>query len=84
MFVVVLMFVSVPVCVLQRVRRNGHHQAAVLHALQADQPVGKLLHPRRLAVDDQHLKAGVVVKVGMAGGNHQIVVLRAALQSVFR
>jgi len=47
----------------------------VLHALQSDQTVGKLGHARRLAVDDQHLKAGFVIEMGMAGRDHKIVVL---------
>ena len=72
------MVVLVLVLVLDRVRRNGHYQPSVLDALEPDEAVGKLSDARRLAVHDEHLEAGVVVQVGMAGGNHQIVVLRAA------
>ena len=69
---------------IECVRGHGHHQAPVLHAFQADDEVGKLLHARRLAVDDQHFKAGVVIEMRMARGNDEVVMLRAALRSAFR
>ena len=37
-----LVLVAVHVRVLNLVGRNGHHQAAVLHALEADQQIRKL------------------------------------------
>ena len=82
MLVIVLM--SVIVCMFDRVRGNGHDQPAVLDALQSDEPVGKLLHARRLAVDDEHLKAGFVVEMGVAGGDHQVVILVLHFGELFR
>jgi hypothetical protein len=73
--VFVAMFMAVFMRVFDGVRGNGHHQAAMLHALEADEAIGKLGNLGRFAVDDQHFKAGVVVKVGMAGGDHQLMVL---------
>ena len=46
----------------------------MLHALQPDQPVGKLGHLSRFAVHDQDFKTGVVVQMRMAGGDHHFVV----------
>ena len=54
----------------QRMRRHGHHQAAMLHAFEADQPIGKLFHMSRFSMHDQHFQAGIVVQVRMAGGDH--------------
>jgi hypothetical protein len=73
--VLVRMLVRVLVPGLEPMRRNGHHQAAVLDAFEADEKIGEVLDARSLAVDDQHFKAGVVIKMRMARGNHQVVVL---------
>ena len=80
----VVLFMAVIVRVLEVVRGNGHHQAAVLHAFQANEAIGKLGHLGRFAMDDQHFKAGVVIQVGMAGGDHQIVVCMLHLGELFR
>lgn len=44
----------------ERTLRSSHHQTTVLHSLEADHTIGELLDLRRLAVDDEHFKAGVV------------------------
>src|ERR1700690_1898899 len=56
-------FVPVPATLLQSRRCNGHHQAPVLHAFQPDQAPGEMLHLHRIAMHNQHFKAGVVVEV---------------------
>ena len=48
-------------------RRHSHHQAAVLHTLEADEQVGEVLDAGGLAVHDQDFKAGIVVEMRMAG-----------------
>ncbi len=81
-FVVVLM--AVLLGVLNGVRGNGHYQAPVLHTFEADKAVGKLRHPGRFAVNDQHFKAGVVVEVGVTGGDHKLVVCVLNFSELFR
>ena len=56
-------------------RGHSHHQAAVLHAFEADEQVGEVLDAGGLAVDDEHFKAGVVIEMRVAGGDNQVVVL---------
>lgn len=58
---------------IQRVRRHRLNEPAVLHTLETNQPVGKLLNLGGLAMNDQHLKTGFVIQVRMAGGNHQVM-----------
>ena len=70
-----LLRVSALVGMLDRMRRNSHHQAAVLHAFEADENVGEMLDAVRLAVDDEHFKAGIEVEVGVARGDNQVMVL---------
>ena len=77
-------YVLVGVLVFNRVRGNGHHQTPVLHALQADELIGKMGHLGRLAMYDQHLEAGVVVQVRVASRDHQFVVLVLRLGQFFR
>jgi len=74
------MFVRVrfPVPVAMGVRcglSNRHDEAAVLDAFEADEAVGEALDAGRGAVDDQDLEAGVVIEVGVAGRDDQVVVL---------
>ena len=64
----------VRVLVFNGMSRNAHHQPSVLNALQANQAIRKLLHSCRIAMNDQHLQAGVMIEVGMTGGNNQVVV----------
>ena len=54
---------------------DGHHQAAVLHAFEADENVGEVLDAGRLAMDDEHFKAGIVVEMRVTRGDNQVVVL---------
>lgn len=54
--------------------RDGHDEAAVLHASEADHAAGKFFYLARLAVDDEDFEAGVVVEVSVAGGDDQGVV----------
>jgi len=77
MLVIVLMALVMRVAVrrFDLMRGYGHHQAAVLHALEANESVGKLLDTRRLAMDDEHLEAGFVVKVRVAGGHDKVVIV---------
>ena len=82
MLVAVLVFVLVSVLYL--VRWDGHYQAAMLYTLEADQHVGKLGNLGRLAVHDQYFKAGIVVQVRMAGGDHQFMVRVLRLGQLFR
>jgi len=63
------------VCVLSIERGDGHNQAAVLDAFEADENVGEVLDAGGVAVDDQHFKAGVMVEMRMARRDHQVVVL---------
>src|SRR5580658_5086172 len=63
---------------------NGHHQAAVLHAFEADEPIGKLFYRGRLAVDNQRLETGVVVQVRVAGGDDQVMTGVLKLGQLFR
>jgi hypothetical protein len=46
----------------------------MLHTFQPDEAVCKPGHLGRFAVDDQYLKAGIVVQVCVTGGNHQFVI----------
>jgi hypothetical protein len=52
---------------------NGHDQTAVLHAFQANQPVSELGDGGGLAVHDEDFEAGVVVEVGVACGDDELV-----------
>lgn len=52
---------------------HSHNQAAVLHTFEANNHVGEVLHARSIAVDNEHFKAGIVIKVRMAGGDNQVV-----------
>ena len=54
---------------------NRHDEAAVLDAFEADEAFGEALDVGGGAVDDQHFEAGVVIEVGVAGGDDQVVVL---------
>ena len=62
------------IVVMHRRLRRAHHQAAVLHALGADQQVGQFLYIFGFAAKDNHLKTTVVIKVSMQGGNNNVVV----------
>ena len=52
----------------------GHHETAVLHSFEADEPIGQLLDLRRLTVHDEHFEAGIEVEMSMAGRNDQLMV----------
>jgi hypothetical protein len=52
MFVAV--FELVLVRVFNRVRRNGHYEAPVLHAFEADEQIRKLGNLSRFAMHDQY------------------------------
>ena len=74
------MFVTVrlPLLVVRIARRglrNGHHKATVLDAFEADEAVGESLDARGSSVDNQDFEAGVVIEVGMAGGDNEVVML---------
>ncbi|SPE19865.1 hypothetical protein SBA5_250095 [Candidatus Sulfotelmatomonas gaucii] len=73
--VVVRMFVLMGMFVggVERMGGHGHDQAAMLHAFEADEDVGEVLHAARLAVNDQHFKTGIVVEVRVARGNDEVV-----------
>ena len=58
-----------------RERGHSHHQPAVLHAFQADDEVGEVLHAGGFAVNDQHFKAGIEIEMRMARGDDEVVVL---------
>jgi hypothetical protein len=70
-------FVGVLVCRLfacvERMCWHCLNQATVLHAFQPDEPVGKLLDLAGFAMDDEHFKAGVMVKMRMTGGDYQMM-----------
>ena len=57
----------------QRLCGNRLDQMAMLHAFERDQLAGKGLDRRRFSVHDQHFQAGVVVQMGVACGDNQIV-----------
>jgi hypothetical protein len=69
------MGVAVVMFRIEGVRRDGHNQTSVLDSLEADQTVCELLDASRLSVNDKNFEAGVVVEVGVAGGDNQFVVL---------
>jgi hypothetical protein len=52
---------------------DGHDEAAVLDAFEPDETAGELLDARGFSVDDEDLEAGIVIEMGMAGGNDEIV-----------
>jgi len=56
-----------------RMGRDGHDQAAVLHAFKAYESVSELGDSGGLAVHDEDFQAGVVVEVGVAGGDDELV-----------
>ena len=60
-----LVDVFVAVLVFNGVRWNGHYEAAVLNAFEANEPIGELFNLGRLSVDDEHLKAGVVIETSV-------------------
>ena len=68
---------------IECVRGHGHDQAPMLHAFQADDDVGKVLHARRFAVDDQHFKAGVEIEMSMARGNDEVMMRMLRLGQLF-
>ena len=78
-----LVDVFVAVLVFNGVRWNGHYEAAVLNAFEANEPIGELFNLGRLSVDDEHLKAGVVIEMRMAGGDDQFMVLVLHLGELF-
>lgn len=47
-------------------RRHSHHEAAVLHTLEADEQVGEVLDASGLAVHNQNFETGIVVEMRMA------------------
>jgi hypothetical protein len=54
-------------------RWHGHHQAAVLHALEPDEAIGKLLYLGRFAMHNQNLKTRIVIQMRMACGNNEFM-----------
>ena len=63
----------------QRLRGNRHDQTPMLDSFQRDQLAGELLHRRRTAMHNQHLQAGVVIQMRVAGGDNQFVMLMLQL-----
>ena len=53
---------------------NGHHQAAVLNALEPDKKIGETLDAGSLAVNNQHFQAGIEVQMRVTRRNNQVVV----------
>ena len=72
--VFVVVFVPVVVRMFNRMCRYGHNQPPVLDAFKPDEPVGELANLRRPAMHDQHFKAGIVVEMCVARGDHHVVV----------
>lgn len=68
------MVVRMPVAAPGVERGDGHYQTTVLDAFQSNKDVGEAFYVRSLAMNNQHFKAGVVIEVGMRGGNNQVVV----------
>ena len=56
-----------------RMGRDGHDQAAVMHAFKPYESVSELGDSGGLAVHDEDFQAGVVVEVGVAGGDDELV-----------
>lgn len=54
---------------------DGHYQAAVLDAFEADEKVGEVLDAGGLAVNDQDFKTGVVIEMRMTRRHDEVVVL---------
>ena len=54
---------------------SAHHQPPVLDTLGTDHGVGEISDLSRFTFHDDDFKAGVVIKVGVRGGNDQIVVI---------
>ena len=52
---------------------DGFDEAAVLDTFEADEAVGELLDLGGFAVDDEDFEAGVVVEMGVAGGDDEVV-----------
>ena len=52
-----------------RVGWDSHDQAAMLHAFKAYEPASELGDDGGLAMHDEDFQAGVVVEVGVAGGD---------------
>ena len=63
------MFMQVLLRLFKRMGRDGHDQAAVLHAFKAYEPISELGDGSGLAVHDEDFEAGIVVQVGVTGGD---------------
>ena len=62
---------------------HSHDQAPMLHTFQADDDVGKVLHARCVAVDDQHFKAGIEIEMSVARGNDEVVMRMLCFSQLF-
>lgn len=54
--------------------RNGHDKPSVLHAFQANQATGKLLHLLGFPMDDQDFETGIMIEMRMTRRDDQFVV----------
>jgi hypothetical protein len=60
-----------------------HYEAAMLNAFRADQQVRQALNQFGLSFDDDHLEAGVVIKMSMDCGDDCFMVLMLNVRQFF-